>query len=197
MPLLRTSCQLQCIQQTGQARECRKGLVDGCRATADSDEGVPLGGLAKLGSNVADLMTSLDTSRLQRPSADMNRARAVLGGNADQLLTPPSTNAKSSAESPLAGSSETTASPADVRLSMSPKRRGGSPLQKGTSLAALMDIAESEESHTSSTARLLQAGAATASPKTDDRCFTHLLYLPAATVAPSASCFWLWNSVAP
>ncbi|KAL3162410.1 hypothetical protein ABBQ32_010081 [Trebouxia sp. C0010 RCD-2024] len=139
------------------------------RATADSDEGVPLGGLAKLGSNVADLMTSLDTSRLQRPSADMNRARAVLGGNADQLLTPPSTNAKSSAESPLAGSSETTASPADVRLSMSPKRRGGSPLQKGTSLAALMDIAESEESHTSSTARLLQAGAATASPKTDDR----------------------------
>lgn len=115
-------------------------------------------------------MTNRETSRLQQPAANRNRVAAVLGGNADQLLTPPSTNAKSSPESPPAGSSEITASPADVRLTVSPKRREGSPLQKGTSLSALLDIAKSEESNTSSTAGLLQAGGAASSSRTDDRC---------------------------
>ena len=146
-----------------------KSVADGCRATADSDEGVPLGGLAKLGSNVADLMTSLESSKLQRPSADMDRLAALLGGNAGQLLTPPSTNAKPSPESPPAGGSEATASPADVRLTVSPKKRGGSPLRKGASLAALLDMAESEDSVTSPTAGLLQTDGVTSSPKADDR----------------------------
>ena len=114
-------------------------------------------------------MTNLESSKLHRPSADMDCLAAMLGGNAGQLLTPPSTNAKPSPESPPAGSSETTASPADVRLTVSPKKRGGSPLQKGSSLAALLDMAEREESVTSSTAGLLQTGAATSSPKADDR----------------------------
>lgn len=144
-------------------------VADGCRATADNDEGVPLGGLAKLGSNVADLMTNMNSSKLQRPSADMDRLTAMLGGNAGQLLTPPSTNAKPSPESPPAGGSETTASPADVRLTVSPRKRGGSPLQKGASLAALLDIANSEDSMTSSTAGLLQADGVTSSPEADDR----------------------------
>lgn len=138
-----------------------------CRATADSDEGVPLGGLAKLGSNVADLMTNLEASKLQRPSANMYRLAGMLGGNAGQLLTPASTNPKTSPESPPADSSETTVSPAEVQLSVSPIRRGGSPLQKGRSLAALMDIAESEASVTSSTAGLLPA--TSNSPKAVDR----------------------------
>ena len=137
-----------------------------CRATADSDEGVPLGGLAKLGSNVADLMTNLESSKLQRPSANMDRLAAMLGGNAGQLLTPPSTNAKPSPESPPAGSSEATA---DVRLTVPMKKKGRSPLQKGASLAALLDIAESEESVTSSTAGLLQTGGVTNTSKADDR----------------------------
>ena len=124
-----------------------KIVADGCRATADSDEGVPLGGLAKLGSNVADLMTNLESSKLQRPSPNMDRLAAKLGGNAGQLLTPPSTYAKPSPDSPSAGDSETTASPADVRLTVSKKKRGGIPLQKGASLAALLDLAEREVSH--------------------------------------------------
>ena len=147
-------------------------VADGYRATADSDEDVPLGGLAKLGSNVADLMTNLGTSKLQRPSANKDRLAAMLDGNAGQLLSPPSANAKTSPESPPAGGSEANASPADVRVTVSPKKRGGSPLQKGASLAALLDIAESQDSVTSSTAGLLQAGVATSSPKTDDRCLT-------------------------
>ena len=70
-----------------------------CRATADSDEGVPLGGLSKLASNVADLMTSLEQPRLQRPSASMDRLAAILSSNSTgQLLTPASTNAKTSPE---------------------------------------------------------------------------------------------------
>lgn len=143
-----------------------------CRATADSDEGVPLGGLAKLGSNVADLMSNLEASKLQRPSANQERLAAILGSSAGQLLTPASTNAKTSPESPSAGGSETTSSPADVRLTISPrvspKKRGGAGLQKGGSLAALMEIAESEDSVTS-TAGLLQAGGTTSSATPDNR----------------------------
>ena len=146
-------------------------VVNDCRATADSDEGVPLGGLAKLGSNVAGLMSDLETSKLQRPSHNMDRLAAMLGsGSIGQLLTPASTNPKTSPESPTADGSEIAASPADVRLRVSPKRTGGSPLQKGGSLAALLDIAESEDSVTSSTAGLLQAGAVTSSPTATDRC---------------------------
>ena len=147
-----------------QSRGC-----DCCRATADSDEGVPLGGLAKLGSNVADLMTS----QLQRPSVNQDRLAAILGSSAGQLLTPASTNAKTSPESPPAGSSETTSSPADVRLTVSPKvsprKKGGAGLKKGGSLTALLDIAESEGSVASSSAGLLQAGGATSSPPPDNR----------------------------
>ena len=155
---------------------------------------MPLGGLAKLGSNVADLMTNLESSKLQRPSANMDRVAALLGGNAGQLLTPPSTNAKTSPESPLDGGSEATAAPADVRMTVSPKRRGGSALQKGASLAALLDSPGSEESVTSSTAGLLQAGGAASSSKTDERCCTRLHLhglLHPHSPTPHANCFWL------
>ncbi len=145
-----------------------------CRATADSDEGVPLGGLSKLGSNVADLMTSLEQPRLQRPSASMDRLAAILSSNSTgQLLTPASTNAKTSPESastsPQAGDgSEPAVRPDDVRLTVSPNKRGGSSLQKGGSLAALMESAESEGSVTS-TAGLLGAGGRSSSPTAQDR----------------------------
>ena len=123
---------------------------------------MPLGGLAKLGSNVAALMPSLEGPKLQRPSASTDLLAAILSSNGTgQLLTPASTNAKTSPESVSGspqqpGASSDTAAPDDVRLTVSPKRRGGSPLQKGGSLAALMEGAESEGSVTS-TAGLLQA----------------------------------------
>ena len=141
-----------------------------CRATADSDEGVPLGGLSKLASNVADLMTSLEQPRLQRPSASTDRLAAILSSNTTgQLLTPASTNAKTSPESagvsPQArGGSEAAVRPDDVRLTVSPNKRGGSALQKGGSLAALMESAESEASVTST-----GAGGRSSSPTAQDR----------------------------
>jgi hypothetical protein len=141
-----------------------------CRATADSDEGVPLGGLSKLASNVADLMTSLEQPRLQRPSASTDRLAAILSSNTTgQLLTPASTNAKTSPESagvsPQArGGSEAAVGPDDVRLTVSPNKRGGSALQKGGSLAALMEGAESEASVTST-----GAGGRSSSPTAQDR----------------------------
>ena len=152
-----------------QLRHC----THACRATADSEEGVPLGGLSKLGSNVADLMTSLETNRLQRPSASMDRLAATLArNNAGQLLTPVSTNTKNSPESPQPDGSAANVAPEDVRLTVSPRRRGGSPLQKGGgSLAALMEIAESEDSVTS-IAGLLPAGGRTSSLTAQDRYFT-------------------------
>lgn len=176
-------------------------MLDGYRATADSDEEVPLGGLAKLGSNVADLMTNLESSKLQRPSANMDRVAALLDRNAGQLLTPPSTNAKTSPESPPDGGSEPTASPGDVRVTVSPMRRGGSPLQKGASLAALQDIAGGDKSVTSSTAGLLQTGVAASSSKTDERCCTPLhprwLLLHPHFPTALAYCFWLLDIMLP
>lgn len=130
---------------------------------------MPLGGLAKLGSNVADLMTSLEGPKLQRPSASMDRLAAILSSNGTgQLLTPASTNAKTSPEalsgSPQPGASSETAAPDDVRLTVSPKRRGGSPLQKSGSLGALMS-----EGSVTSTAGLLQAIGRSSSPIAQDR----------------------------
>ncbi|KAL0047060.1 hypothetical protein WJX82_005420 [Trebouxia sp. C0006] len=144
------------------------------RATADSDEGVPLGGLSKLASNVADLMTSLEQPRLQRPSASVDRLAAILSSNSTgQLLTPASTNAKTSPESvgvsPQAGAgAEAAVRPDDVRLTVSPNKRSGSALQKGGSLAALMEGAESEGSVTSN-AGLLGVGGRSSSPTAQDR----------------------------
>ncbi|KAL0039208.1 hypothetical protein WJX77_011442 [Trebouxia sp. C0004] len=141
------------------------------RATADSDESVPLGGVFKLGSNVADLM--MEQPRLQRPSASMDRLAAILSSNTTgQLLTPASTNAKTSPESagttPQAGGgSGAAARPDNVRLTVSPNKRGGSPLQKGGSLAALMEGPESEGSETFTAG--LGAGGRSSSPTAQDR----------------------------
>ena len=159
---------------TGKMSRGEDVVTHACRATADSDEGVPLGGLSKLASNVADLMTTLEQPRLQRPSASMDRLAAILSSNTTgQLLTPASTNAKTSPESagasPQAGAgSEAALGPDDVRLTVSPSKRGGSALQKGGSLAALMEGGESEGSVTS-TAGLLGAGARSSSPTPQDR----------------------------
>ena len=162
------------VIRTGKISRAVNVVTHACRATADSDEGVPLGGLSKLASNVADLMTSLEQPRLQRPSASMDRLAAILSNNTTgQLLTPASTNAKTSPESagasPRAGAaSEAAVGPDDVRLTVSPNKRGGSLLQKGGSLAALMESAESEGAVTS-TAGLLGAGGRSSSPAAQDR----------------------------
>lgn len=88
------------VIRAGKMSRAEDAVTHTRRATADSDEGVPLGGLSKLASNVADLMTSLERPRLQRPSASMDSLAAVLSRNTtSQLLTPASTNAKTSPES--------------------------------------------------------------------------------------------------
>jgi len=166
------------------------------RATADSDEGVPLGGLSKLGSNVADLMTSFERPSLQRPSASMDRLAAMLGSSSTgQLLTPASTNAKTSPESltgsPAQDGSETTLAPADVRLTVSPRRRGGSPLQKGGSLAMLSEIAKSEGSVTSS-AGLLPSGGLTSSPTAQARYLTLSLWPVSPQYMSGIAFSWLF-----
>ena len=121
-------------------------MLCSCRATEDLDDEVPLGGLAKLSSNVAGMVAGLE-----------GKAPSLRRISPSRL--PPPTR---------------ITDPADVQLS--PKRggilKGSAGLAKGNSLAAMLERADSEAS-VGSAAGLLGSGGSPisrgASPERDAR----------------------------
>lgn len=112
------------------------GTSDMCRATADLDDEVPLGGLAKLGSNVAGMVAGLEAKAPSLRRISPSRlGPAVAMDLADVQLSP--------------------------RRKGILKEAGG--LQKGNALAAMLAQADRESSF-GSTAGLLGSGAFPTSP---------------------------------
>ena len=112
-------------------------FTSACRATEDFDDGVPLGGLAKLSSNVAGMVAGLEGEALSLRRISPSRFSRV------KAVDPTPFNST------------------DAQLS--PKRvgilRGSAGSDKGSSLAATLERAESENS-VGSAAGLLRSGSA-------------------------------------
>ena len=144
-------------------RACRKCRPD-CRRTADSSDGVPLGGLAKLGSDVAQQMTDLGTfdALPQRPLHDIGHAINSMTATAASQMNASNFQSRNSFEplKPMTSALPGATAPGDVRLLISEQlRRKGAMTDSQTerSLHPLHDTTHSEGSG-SSVPLLLSAG---------------------------------------